>query len=499
MSHTNPHADLAIRESFRPEYLLQYRIIPLELTAASVKVGAVGVPNESAVADLRQLYGREPEILPLSQAELEAEVKAAFASESVEDLVRALAAGSETDRAFAAEDTLADARDLASQPPVIKFVNLLCREAAAAGASDIHLEHARGSFRVRLRIDGVLSDLPSPPVAMQVAVISRIKLLAELDIAERRVPQDGRIRLRLDERELDLRASTMPTLHGESVVLRLLDRGGRPSDLCNLGMPSSVLGPFLEAIGRAHGIVLATGPTGSGKTTTLYAAVSRRRPSVEKIVTVEDPVEYRLEGITQIPINTKAGLTFPAALRSILRQDPDVLLIGEMRDPETAGIAVQAAMTGHLVFSTVHTNDALSTVDRLVDLGVAPYLVAATVEGILAQRLVRRLCNRCSEPRRADQSALAIADGLLDPDAEVRRAVGCVECRGTGYRGRVGVFEYLPITDDLRHVIARRGDRNAFRPAAEAAGWLPLATDAWHKVAAGLSTPEEVLRVIGTN
>ena len=329
---------------------------------------------------------------------------ACAAAESVVGLVRELGdtvAGDE-----AAIDPLeADARDLANQPPVIRFVNLLIREAHDARASDIHLEATSSGMVVRLRVDGVLCDAPAPPVPLQRAVTSRIKLLAELDIAERRKPQDGRIRARLEERELDLRVSTVPTLHGESVVLRLLDQGGRPVTLDELGMTHEGLERIRHLCERPHGIVLATGPTGSGKTTTLYAALQLRETGSEKVITVEDPVEYHLPGVTQVPVNTKAGVTFAAALRSLLRQDPDVMLIGEMRDHETAAIAVQAAMTGHLVFSTVHTNDAISALTRLADLGVEPYMVAATVEGILAQRLVRRICPECRERYEPDPTA----------------------------------------------------------------------------------------------
>ncbi|MBD0319793.1 MAG: type II/IV secretion system protein, partial [Gemmatimonadetes bacterium] len=295
------------------------------------------------------------------------------------------------------DDLAADVRDLASQPPVIRYVNLLVRDAYDAGASDIHLEAGRGGLQARFRLDGVLAPAPEPPAELHHAVVSRIKLLAELDIAERRRPQDGRIRVRLESRELDLRVSTVPTLFGESVVLRLLDRGGRPVALGELGMPDGVLERMAALARRPHGMVLVTGPTGSGKTTTLYAALGLRDVLAEKVVTVEDPVEYQLAGVAQVPVHRQAGVTFGAALRSILRQDPDVVMVGEMRDPETAEVAVQAAMTGHMVFSTRHTNDAVGAIPRLLDLGVPEYLVAATVEGILAQRLVRRVCDGCRE------------------------------------------------------------------------------------------------------
>jgi general secretion pathway protein E len=335
---------------------------------------------------------------------------------------------------------------------------------------------------------------------MQAAVISRLKLLAELDIAERRAPQDGRIRVRLDAKELDLRVSTVPTLHGESLVLRLLDRGGRPVSLGELGMSGDVLDRFTALAGRPHGIVLATGPTGSGKTTTLYAALGLRRVTEEKVITVEDPVEYHLAGVTQVPVQAKAGVTFATALRSILRQDPDVLMVGEMRDRETCGIAVQAAMTGHLVLSTLHTNDAASGLTRMRDLGVEPYMIAATVEGILAQRLVRRVCDGCRATYEPDPATVRLVRGAADHggDAPLRyeRGVGCAGCRGTGFRGRIGLFELLVMSDALRQCLQRSTDLTEIRALAAGEGMVSLRADGWRKAAAGLTTVEEVLRVV---
>jgi type II secretory ATPase GspE/PulE/Tfp pilus assembly ATPase PilB-like protein len=392
----------------------------------------------------------------------------------------------------------ADVRDLANQPPVIRYVNLLVRDAYDAAASDIHLEASRTGLSARFRIDGVLSPAPEPPSHLHHAVISRIKLLAELDIAERRRPQDGRIRVRLESRELDLRVSTVPTMHGESVVLRLLDQGGRPVSLDALGMAPDVWSAMSDLSSSPHGLVLVTGPTGSGKTTTLYAALSRRDASIEKIITVEDPIEYQLSGVTQMPVHRQAGVTFAAALRAILRQDPDVVMIGEMRDRETAEIAIQAAMTGHLVFSTLHTNDAISAVPRLVDLGVPEYLIAATLEGVLAQRLVRRICPDCREPYEpAAEHVAFVSDGACT-SATLTRGAGCRACRGTGYRGRVGVFELMRIDAALRDAIAAREPRSALNARVSRAAFTPLRADGWHKVVEGLTTVEEVIRVIQT-
>jgi general secretion pathway protein E len=392
----------------------------------------------------------------------------------------------------------ADVRELASQPPVVRYVNLLIREAYDAGASDVHFEATRDGLSARLRIDGVLTPALEPPQELQHAIVSRVKLLAELDIAERRRPQDGRIRARLEDRELDLRVSTIPTLYGESVVLRLLDRGGRPVELEGLGL-DGIAQAALESIARRpHGMLLVTGPTGSGKTTTLYACLMRRDVRQEKIVTVEDPIEYHLGGVTQVPVLRQAGVTFASALRSILRQDPDVIMIGEMRDSETAEIAVQAAMTGHLVFSTMHTNDAISAIPRLVDLGVPEYLVAATLEGVLAQRLVRQVCPACRDDYEPTASLVSLlADG---PVGRVRlhRGRGCAECRGTGYRGRVGIFEFLIIDDAMKDAISRRGGRQELRELAKAHGLRTLRQDGWAKVRAGITTIDEVLRVSQT-
>lgn len=393
-------------------------------------------------------------------------------------------------------DAPADVRDLVAQRPVVRYVNSLVRDAYDAGASDIHLEATRGGLTARFRLDGVLAVAPEPPAQLHHAVVSRIKLLAELDIAERRRPQDGRIRVRLESRELDLRVSTVPTLFGESVVLRLLERGGRPVALEELGMSDAVLGGVLRLALRPHGLVLVTGPTGSGKTTTMYAALQQRDATAEKIVTVEDPVEYQLAGVTQVPVHRQAGMGFGSALRSILRQDPDVVMIGEMRDAETAEIAVQAAMTGHLVLSTLHTNHALGAVARLFDLGIAPYLASATLEGVVAQRLVRRLCTDCSveyEPR-AEQVALLSERPV--GRAKLLRSLGCAACRGTGFRGRIGLFELLPVTEEVKDAVLRPAPRARLRELALAAGMIPLRLDGWRKVEAGLTTVEEVLRVV---
>jgi general secretion pathway protein E len=470
-------------------------ILPLEIADGRVRVAITGDPALEVLDDLERSFAAPLQLVPVSREELQDAIRRTYAAaESVVELVRDLdgVLGPESE---SGEAGFVDARDLANQAPVIRFVNLLIREAHDARASDIHLESARDGLRARFRIDGVLTEIPSPPKALQAAVVSRVKLLADLDIAERRAPQDGRIRVRLEERELDLRVSTVPTLYGESVVLRLLDRGGRPVALEELGMSPEVHRLFQELAGQPHGILLATGPTGSGKTTTLYAGIGLRQRNAEKIITVEDPVEYHLEGVTQVPVNVKAGMTFASALRSLLRQDPDVLMVGEMRDSETAGIAVQAAMTGHLVFSTLHTNDAVSAVTRLTDLRVEPYMIAATLEGMLAQRLVRRICPECRTRYTPDPQAVALLAEQPVGKMTLERGKGCPACRDTGYRGRIGLFELLCVTDEIKHAIARGASVAELRELAKAARMITLRQDGWAKVQAGMTTVEEVLRV----
>jgi general secretion pathway protein E len=486
---------LPVTETFEADYLEYNHILPLEVAEHHVRVAVAGQPAPEVLEDLETSFGVPLELVPVSEQELVDGIRRVFAaSESVLELVKDLDADVGAS-AEVVDDRLADARDLANQPPVIRFVNLLIRDAYDAHASDIHLEAAREGLHVRFRVDGVLSELPSPPKGLQNAVVSRVKLLAELDIAERRAPQDGRIRVRLEERELDLRVSTVPTLYGESVVLRLLDHGGRPVALDELGMATDTLETFRRAAERPHGILLATGPTGSGKTTTLYAALGLRERTAEKIITVEDPVEYHLEGVTQVPVNAKAGMTFAGALRSILRQDPDVLMVGEMRDGETAAIAVQAALTGHLVFSTLHTNDAASALTRLADLKVEPYLVAATLEAVLAQRLVRKICPDCRERYKPDSDAVALLARQPVGRLVLERGRGCAACRQTGYRGRTGIFELLVVTEEIKQQLLKTPNAGALRTLAEGQGMVTLRQDGWRKVQAGITTVEEVLRV----
>jgi general secretion pathway protein E len=488
---------LPVSDAFEREYLEYHGVLPLEVREGSIVVALHGDPDLEVLKDIEVTYGAVLQPMPVERETLLSAIHQAYAgNETVVELVRDLT--SEFSVVSSTDDSLTDARSQANQPPVIRFVNLLLREAHESGASDIHVEAARDGMRLRLRIDGILVELPAPPRSLQAAVVSRLKLLAELDIAERRLPQDGRIRVRLDSRELDLRVSTVASMYGESIVLRLLDRGGRPVTLDELGMSRDLLSDFQRLVSRPHGIILATGPTGSGKTTTLYAALGLRHPDAEKVITIEDPVEYHLPGVSQIPVNEKAGVRFATALRSILRQDPDVLMVGEMRDSETAGIAIQAAMTGHLVLSTVHTNDAPSALTRLVDLKVEPYMVAATVEGILAQRLVRRICGECQDRYEPEPEMIELLSGgrCRVDDRQFMRGRGCHSCRQTGYRGRAGLFELLTINEELRRQLVDTPDASRLRAAATAQGMRTLREDGWSKVLAGITTIEEVLRVV---
>jgi general secretion pathway protein E len=383
------------------------------------------------------------------------------------------------------DDDIAHLKDLASEAPVIRLVNLIVAKAVEERASDIHVEPFEGLVRVRYRIDGILADREAPPRRLQAAVISRIKLMAKMNIAERRLPQDGRIRTVVEGRDLDIRVSTIPTVHGESVVMRLLDRASLRLGLTDLGFSDADRLAFDGLIRRPHGIILVTGPTGSGKTTTLYASLQTINSVERKIITVEDPVEYQLQGINQIQVKPSIGLTFASGLRHILRQDPDVILVGEIRDQETAEIAMHAALTGHLVLSTLHTNDAASAITRLLEMGIEDYLVSSTVLAVLAQRLVRIICRQCR-----------VAEAALPGDASAGyRGRGCVECNGSGYRGRVGIYELLLLKDELRTALLGKADANRLREKAVQQGMRTLYQDGWDKVASGVTTREELLRV----
>ena len=388
----------------------------------------------------------------------------------------------------------------AQQASVVRLVNEILSEAIEARASDIHIEAQENGIKIRYRIDGILQRQPTPPEMNQfrAAITSRLKIMAKLNIAEKRGPQDGRIKLRVSGREVDIRVSIIPMLHGESVVMRVLDKSNLQFSLRGIGMSDDVYKKFQKLINLPHGIVLVTGPTGSGKTTTLYSALNEIKSEDTKIITTEDPIEYQLEGINQIQVHHKVGLTFAACLRSILRHDPDVVLVGEIRDLETAENATQASLTGHLVFSTLHTNDAAGAFMRLCDMGVEPFLVASTVEGVMAQRLVRKLCPECREEYKPGQEELPEdfpIDSRLDPDLRLFKPRGCEKCRGTGFRGRIGIYELLVTNEEIRQLATQKVSSQLIKQAAIDAGMLTLRADGWRKVLDGITTVDEVLRV----
>lgn len=396
------------------------------------------------------------------------------------------------------EEDLEHLKDLASEAPVIKMVNLIMQRAIESRASDIHIEPFEQKLKVRLRVDGVLQNIDAPPVTSSAAVLSRIKIMAKLNIAERRLPQDGRIKIQMLGKELDLRVSTIPTLYGESVVIRLLDKESTVLDFNTLGFAGKQYQKFMEVLAQPHGIILITGPTGSGKSTTLYTALKQLNTAERKIITVEDPVEYQLEGINQIQAKPQIGLNFATALRSIVRQDPDVIMIGEMRDIETARIAVQSALTGHLVLSTLHTNDAAGGVTRLLDMGLEEYLLSSTVNGILAQRLVRQLCPSCKQAYPA--TAEVIEDLHLrrfqpEGDIVLHKPVGCKDCADLGYRGRMAIIEFLVMTDTIRKLIMAHAEAGEIQRLAVKEGMLSIYDDGLIKALAGKTTIEEIMRV----
>ncbi len=385
--------------------------------------------------------------------------------------------------------------DMASDAPIIRLVNHLFARALDLKASDIHFEPNENTLDVRCRVDGIMAPIERLPAKIHTAVASRLKLMARLDIGEKRLPQDGRIDYQIGSNQLDMRVSTLPGVHGESVVLRILDRSDTAVDLQQLGMPDQILQDYQSVVSQPHGMILITGPTGSGKTTTLYATLEKINDEKRKIITVEDPVEYQLEGITQIQANASIGLSFAAGLRSIVRQDPDVLMVGEIRDHETAEIAIESALTGHLVFSTLHTNDAAGAVTRLQDMGIEGYLISSSLLAIQAQRLVRRVCTDCKEehPISDDEQAVLQTDAVECPT--IHRGRGCEACGHTGYRGRVGLYELLLMSGTIRHHIASGADANLIRDEAIDSGMLTLRQDALEKLKAGITTPEEVVRV----
>ncbi len=490
-----------LEERISARFLRESRALPIREDETELALAMADPTDAYTIGAFEMVTGRTVRPLIAIPTELEAALERLYGSgKSAQGQIIGDVETRVDELAFDAD--VQQLKDLASEAPVIRLVSLLITNALETRASDIHVEPFENRLNVRYRIDGVLHDVESPPKRLSAAVISRIKIMANLDIAERRLPQDGRIRLRVQGKEIDLRVSTVPTMHGESVVMRILDKGGVALDFNRLGFESDTLKRFLDCLMQPHGILLVTGPTGSGKTTTLYTALDRLNQPDVKILTVEDPVEYQMAGINQIQVKPQIDLTFANALRSIVRQDPDVIMIGEIRDLETAQIAVQSALTGHLVLSTVHTNDAPSTMNRLLDMGVEDYLLTSTIVGILAQRLVRTLCPHCKEaytalPELVEEINLRRFSN--ERDITLWHARGCNQCANTGYVGRISILEMLPITDTLRSLVMKHATATDLRAEAIREGMLTMYEDGLRKALKGVTTFEEVLRVTREN
>ncbi|GIX00947.1 MAG: type IV fimbrial assembly protein PilB [Pirellulaceae bacterium] len=479
-----------------------YRIVPVKFDGTKLTVATCDPQNLTVQDELRTFLGYDIEMVVATERDIQAAIDKYYSSDvdSLEKIIADLNSDEELAQAASALEegafNLTDAEALADSAPVRKLLNMVLLLAIKDHASDIHFEPFEDEFRIRIKAEGVLYEMVPPPRHLAFAITTRIKVMANLDIAERRLPQDGRIELMVGGHPVDLRVSVLPTMFGESTVMRILDRSVVSLDLDNVGMDEDTLNKFRTVIKRPNGIILVTGPTGSGKTTTLYSALSEMNDIKDKIITTEDPVEYDIDGIVQIPIDHSIGVTFASCLRAILRQDPDIILVGEIRDIETAEIAVQASLTGHLVFSTLHTNDAPSTITRLKDMGIPTFLITACVEAILAQRLVRRICTNCREEIEPQREVLL--DLGIDPDTigdrKFYRGRGCEKCNNTGYKGRVGLFELLIMNDDLREMVMRNATTDELRDKAESYGMIPLRKYGINYVFQGITTADEVLR-----
>jgi len=479
-----------------------YKIIPVSFHDNTLTIAMCEPQKISVVDELRSFLGYDIRPVVTTERQINQALQRYYSgTESVEKIIDDLEKDEELAKAAQALDSegpvdLSSVEALAESAPVRRLLNMVLLMGIKEHASDLHFEPFENEFRIRIRSDGVLYEMVPPPRHLAFAITTRIKVMANLDIAERRLPQDGKIRLTVGGHPVDLRVSVLPTMFGESCVLRVLDKSVVMLDLSQVGMDPTTLANFRDVIHRPHGIVLVTGPTGSGKTTTLYAALNELNNIEDKIITTEDPVEYTIDGLVQIPIDPDIGNTFANVLRAILRHDPDIILVGEIRDLETAEIAVQAALTGHLVFSTLHTNDAPSSIARLRDMGVPPFLITATLEAILAQRLVRKICQNCREL--TVPSTEALADLEMTPDDVVGktfyRGRGCAACNNTGFKGRTGIFEFMPITDEIRELIHRGASTEELRDAAQRAGMKTLRQAGLEKIYEGVTTVEEVVR-----
>lgn len=489
-----------------PRHLIQrFRVLALERSGPRLTVVMANPLDIFIIDQLRLVTGLEIDPVITVEEDLNNAISTVLSSgdqidETIRRVVDEVSGDGELQLLEAKRDediSIDQLRELVDDAPIIQLVNMIIRQALTDKASDIHIQPEMNKVRVRYRIDGMLQDGTTVPKQVQAALISRIKVMAEMDIAEKRAPQDGRISLKMNNRSFDMRVSTLPNVHGEKVVMRILDQSGVTVTLNRLGFPSAMLETYDRLIHRSYGIILVTGPTGSGKSTTLYATLNQLNSLEKNILTVEDPVEYQLPGLTQSAVNIRAGMTFPAVLRTMLRQDPDIVLVGETRDTETAIISVEAALTGHLVLSSLHTNDAPGAIARLTEMGIEPFLIASAVIGVLAQRLVRSICPRCKEPYTPSMEAFRRLNLPLNTDeVTFYRGAGCQNCRGTGYKGRTGVFELMSIDNDVRELILQRAPTHVVRQAALDGGMISLKQDAMQKIVEGITTMEEALRVI---
>ncbi len=481
-------------------FMKQCKFVPIALEGNSLTLAMTDPMDTATLDSVRQSTGYQLKTLLGAESEI-MDILEKFYGSSASTLGRIIEGIDEGNIENLDEiEDIEQLKDLASEAPVIRLVNLLISKAIENRASDIHIEPFEKDLKVRYRIDGILHDVESPPKKLKAALISRVKIMSKLNIAERRLPQDGRIKLKVLGKDIDLRVSTLPTLYGESVVMRILDKSNTNLyDIRRLGFPEDSLRDFESLIRRPHGIFLVTGPTGSGKTTTLYSGLTTINLPDKKIITIEDPIEYQIDGVNQIHVNAQIGLTFASGLRHIVRQDPDVIMVGEIRDLETAEIAIRAALTGHLVFSTLHTNDAPSAITRLIDMGAEDYLIASSLLGVLAQRLVRVICPHCKAevhpvPEMLDEIGFRRSDPRSGP-GRFYEGRGCEQCSNTGFISRVGIYELMNITDDIRKLIVAKADSNQIRKKAIENGMRPLRDDGWLKVRQGITSISEVLRV----
>jgi len=474
----------------------KFQVLPLRREGRILTVAMANPSNIFAIDDIKFITSLDVQPVVCGELAIKKAIDRYYASG---DSLASIIEGLEDDIEIVENDD--DEEALTAQEsqnaPVVKLVNTLLAEAVKIGASYIHIEPYERNVRVRYRVDGVLQEVMEPPLKLKNAIISRLKIMSELDIAERRIPQDGRIKLKIGDKKIDLRVSTLPTIFGEKVVMRILDKSNLNIDLAKFGMEEKAMHDILDAIAAPYGMVLVTGPTGSGKTTTLYSCLSRLNTTERNIMTAEDPVEYNLDGINQVQVREEVGLTFASALKAFLRQDPNVVMVGEIRDLETGSIATKASLTGHLVLSTLHTNDAPSTINRMIDMGIEPFLVASSTVLIMAQRLVRKICVNCKAAMQVPPDALR--DIGLAPETTVYTGKGCNHCNGTGYSGRQGLFEVMPITPNIREMILDRASTAQLRQKAIEQGMLSLREDGLQKIQNGVTTIEEVLRETSSN